>query len=61
MIGQTVGHYPILEKLGNGAISVLYNAGDARLNRDSRRQGWSPLCFWAKGKLRSESSGRSEQ
>ena len=34
MIGQTLGRYRILEKLG--AIGVLYNAGDTRLNRDSR-------------------------
>ncbi len=34
MVGKTISHYKVLEKIGEGNMGEVYRATDTKLNRD---------------------------
>ena len=34
MVGKTISHYKVLEKIGQGGMGTVFRATDTKLNRD---------------------------
>ena len=45
MLGRTLAHYEILEKIGSGGMGDVYRARDSKLGRDVAIKGSSRGIF----------------
>ena len=48
MVGKTISHYKVLEKIGQGGMGTVFRATDTKLNRDvalylTWASGWAVL------------------
>ena len=44
MVGKTISHYKVLEKIGQGGMGEVYRATDTKLNRDVAIERKVSLC-----------------